>query len=90
MHFLSEFHALLEKHLQTTVTDHFPQEAWKRLDEPEMIEEPNLDQYVMVRVLEDGTWPRGSEELLSEGDKVVIQYDTIRGFLESGAMELIM
>lgn len=90
--FLTDFLQLLEGHLQTSVTDHFPQEAWRRLDEPEMIEEPDLDQYVMVRVLEDCTLRKGSEEArtLEAESNLIVKYREIRTFLESGALELIM
>eukprot|EP00977_Amphora_coffeiformis_P023483 scaffold13461_cov166-Amphora_coffeaeformis.AAC.5 len=92
LHFLEDFHKLMEKHLRTTVTNHFPQEAWKRLDEPEMIEQPNVDQYVMVRVLRDATLRKGSEEArpLEAGSNLIVNYGEIRGFLESGAVQLIM
>ena len=90
--FLSDFKQLLEKHLQTSVTDHFPQEVWKRLDEPEMIEQPDSDQYVMVRVLEDSTIRKGSEEArtLEKGSNLIVNYREIRPFLESGALQLLM
>ena len=78
--------------MQTSVTDHFPLEAWKRLDEPEMIEEPRLDEYVMVRVFEDSTLRKGSEEArtLEEGSNLIVNYREVRTFLESGALQLIM
>ena len=38
--------------MQRSVTNHFAKEAWKKLDEPEMIDRPNLDTYVFCRVLE--------------------------------------
>lgn len=90
--FLDEFYELLEGHLQKTVTNHFPQEAWKRLDEPEMIEKPRLDEYVMVRVFEDCTLRKGSEEArtLEEGSNLIVNYREVRTFLESGALQLIM
>lgn len=90
--FLDEFHELLEGHLQKTVTNHFPQEAWKRLDEPDMIEKPGLDEYVMVRVFEDSTLRKGTEEArtLEEGSNLIVNYREVRTFLESGALQLIM
>mmetsp|Transcript_17962 Transcript_17962/g.25389 ORF Transcript_17962/g.25389 Transcript_17962/m.25389 type:complete len:89 (+) Transcript_17962:3-269(+) len=38
--------------MQRAVTDHLPKNAWKRLDEPSMIDRPDLDTYVFCRVLE--------------------------------------
>lgn len=89
---MKDFHALLEQHLQTTVTNHFPQEAWKRLDEPDMIEQPDLEQYVMVRALEDCTLRKGTEEAyaLEAGSNLIVLYDDVSGFLETGAVQLIM
>ena len=78
--------------MQTSVTDHFPQEAWRRLDEDEMMEQPNLDQYVMVHVNEDSTLRKGTEEArpLEEGSNLIVNYGEIRSLLESGAVQLIM
>jgi len=39
--------------MQRSVTDNITKDAWKKLDEPEMIERPNLDSYVFCRVLVD-------------------------------------
>ena len=39
--------------MQRSVTDHITKDAWKKLDEPEMIERPNLDSYVFCRVIVD-------------------------------------
>jgi len=42
----------MERHLRTTVLDHFPQDVWRKLDEPEMIDEPDLDAHVFIKVKE--------------------------------------
>jgi DNA replication complex GINS protein SLD5 C-terminus len=52
---LKEYTSLLDSHLHKTVLDHFPQDVWKRLDEPEMIDEPELTSYVFVRTKEEVT-----------------------------------
>ena len=39
--------------MQRSVTDHLPKEAWKKLDDPEMIDRPNLDTYVFCKVVDD-------------------------------------
>ena len=36
--------------MRRTVTDHLLKESWKKLDEPEMIDRPNLNTYVFCRV----------------------------------------
>mmetsp|Transcript_25625 Transcript_25625/g.36126 ORF Transcript_25625/g.36126 Transcript_25625/m.36126 type:complete len:356 (+) Transcript_25625:133-1200(+) len=50
--YLKQYGELLERHLRRTVLDHFPKEAWKKLDEPEMIDSPDLDEFVFCKVLE--------------------------------------
>ena len=39
--------------MKRSVTDHLPKEAWKKLDEPEMIVRPNLNSFVFCRVLDE-------------------------------------
>ncbi|KAL7573943.1 hypothetical protein ACA910_001954 [Epithemia clementina (nom. ined.)] len=51
--FLLAYHALWTRHMQRTVTDHFPQSAWKALDEPDMVPKPNVDAYCWIRVVRD-------------------------------------
>ena len=51
--YLQQYGELLEKHYRRTVLDHLPKEAWKKLDEPEMIDSPNLEQFVFCRVLDE-------------------------------------
>lgn len=43
---------LFQTHLGRTVTDHLRKEAWKKLDEPEMIDRPNLDTFVFCKVVD--------------------------------------
>ncbi|KAL7546770.1 hypothetical protein ACHAWF_010104 [Thalassiosira exigua] len=50
--YLRQYGELLEKHLRRTVLNQLPKEAWKKLDEPEMIDSPDLEQFVFCRVLE--------------------------------------
>ena len=41
--------------MRRSVTDQIPKEAWRKLDEPAMIDRPNLDHYVFCKVVdEDG------------------------------------
>lgn len=89
---MKDYLSLLEGHLETTVTNHFPQEAWRRLDEEEMIEKPDLDEYVMVRVMEDSTLRKGSEEArpLEKGSNLIVCYREVQSLLELGAVQLIM
>lgn len=50
--YLRQYGELLEKHYRRTVLNHLPKEAWKKLDEPEMIDSPDLEKFVFCRVLE--------------------------------------
>ena len=50
--YLRQYGELLEKHFRITVLNHLPKDAWKKLDEPEMIDSPDLDQFVFCRVVE--------------------------------------
>ena len=51
--YLRQYGELLEKHYKRTVLNHLPKEAWKKLDEPEMIDSPALEQFVFCRVVEN-------------------------------------
>jgi DNA replication complex GINS protein SLD5 C-terminus len=64
---LQEYGLLLEGHLQQTVTNHFPQEAWKALDEPHMITPPStwLQGYVFCHVKESCTIDIGGSGMSS-------------------------
>eukprot|EP00573_Skeletonema_grethae_P004339 CAMPEP_0201693866 /NCGR_PEP_ID=MMETSP0578-20130828/6319_1 /ASSEMBLY_ACC=CAM_ASM_000663 /TAXON_ID=267565 /ORGANISM="Skeletonema grethea, Strain CCMP 1804" /LENGTH=301 /DNA_ID=CAMNT_0048179465 /DNA_START=64 /DNA_END=969 /DNA_ORIENTATION=- len=50
--YLRQYGELLEKHYQRTVLNHMPAEGWKKLDDPEMIDSPDLEQFVFCRALE--------------------------------------
>jgi hypothetical protein len=50
---LSEYGQLFENHMCRSVTDHIPKEAWRKLDEPSMIERPNLNNYVFCEVVHE-------------------------------------
>jgi hypothetical protein len=78
--------------LQTTVTNRFPQDVWRSLDEPDMIDEPDLDQYVMIKVVQDSTLYKGTEEprSLDAGSSLIVNYRQIAGFLEAGAVQLLL
>jgi hypothetical protein len=34
------------------VTDHFPKDIWKRLNDPDMIDHPDLDSFVFCKVVD--------------------------------------
>ena len=74
-------------HLQANVLSHFPQEVWQRVDEPDMIDEPDLNAFVFARVIEPvviaGT-PRQRE-----GACLVTRYARIRDFVLEGKLQLM-
>lgn len=81
--------------MRRTVTDHFPQDAWKKLDEPEMIDEPNLDTYVFVRSKEDVSIENGTEEnpdpqQHDAGACLIVRYSRIRNLVLEGKLELLV
>ena len=50
--YLRQYGELLEKHYERTVLNHMPAKPWKKLDDPEMIDSPDLEQFVFCRALE--------------------------------------
>mmetsp|Transcript_12094 Transcript_12094/g.26879 ORF Transcript_12094/g.26879 Transcript_12094/m.26879 type:complete len:346 (+) Transcript_12094:82-1119(+) len=50
--YLKQYGGLAERHLQRTVLNSLPKEAWRKLNEPDMIDTPDLDAYVFCKVLE--------------------------------------
>jgi len=97
--FLRGYNTLVEGHLHRTVLDHFPQDAWKKLDAPEMVDGPDLDTYVFVRVngvaidiggaSSDGT---GSPDvqLHDKGACLIVRYSRIRDLFLEDKVELLM
>ena len=95
----------MEKHYRRTVLNHLPKEAWKILDEPEMIDSPNLEEFVFCRVLEpiqidisgdNNEDDDGGDELIdtiqehAEGACLIVMYKSIREFVLNGKVELLM
>jgi GINS complex subunit 4 len=67
--YLRQYEELVEKHYQRTVLNHMPAEAWRRLDDPEMIDSPDLEQFVFCRALEPIEIDVSSEpNVLNEGE----------------------
>lgn len=53
MRYLKNYGELLEHHMRKSVLNHLPKGGnWDTLDEPNMIDAPNLDTYVFCRILE--------------------------------------
>jgi hypothetical protein len=82
---------LLEKHLHRTVLNHLPQDAWRKLDEPHMIDEPNLDQHVFCRLKEKMVIGEQAEAQEFDQDACLIaKYSTIQPLVLEGKVELLM
>ena len=86
--YLKQYGAMVERHLRRTVLDHFPQDVWKKLDEPEMIDEPDLDTYVFVQTKEHLTIP-DSLDSYKAGTSLIVRYSRIRDLFLQGKVELL-
>lgn len=91
----------MEKHLKRTVLNHLPKDAWKKLDEPEMIDTPNMDEFVFCKVLEtveiDNTDHKGNEEDEEEGIQehkagscLIARYSVIQELILQGKIEMLL
>lgn len=102
--YLKQYGELLEGHFHRTVLDHLPKDAWKKLDQPEMIDFPNMDQFVFCKVLEtleiDNYDPLGEEEDEDLGGSniqeyqadscLIARYSAIRDLVLEGKIELLL
>lgn len=100
--YLKQYGELTEKHLKRTVLDHLPKDAWKKLDEPEMIDSPNLDAFVFCKCLETveinnydplGDDDEDEEDGIQEhkaGACLIARYSAIRELVQEGKIEMLM
>ena len=79
---------MMEQHLRRMVLDHFPQDVWKKLDEPYMIDEPDLETYCFVRT-RDEILMDGEMEYTPADSILIVQYHRIRDFLKENKVELV-
>lgn len=86
VNFLREYGAAVERHLQTTVTDHFPQDVWKQLDADDMIDEPDLEAFVFVKCSDD---IEIGDQYHTKGTCIIVRYERIREFCLTGQVELL-
>lgn len=77
--------------MRTAVTDHFPQDAWKDLDKPEMIEEPKLDAYVFAKIDEAVTIANESDgdQYFEPGTVLIVRYRRVRELVDEGKVALL-
>jgi len=94
---LKGYGTLLERHLSRTVLDHFPQDAWKKLDAPDMIDEPDLGTYVFVKakdeggiVIDNGTPDNPDLQRHDAGACLIVRYNKIRNHFLRDQVELLV
>lgn len=93
---MKQYGELLERHLRRTVLDHLPKDAWKKLDEPEMIDSPNLDEFVFCKVLEsveiDNSMPGEESDIdkHAEGTCLIVRYSAIQQLVLEGKIEMLL
>lgn len=82
-----------------TVLDHLPQDVWKNLDEPGMIDEPDLETYVFIKTKENvsilvGNDDDGDDEPMLQqheaGSCLIVRYNLIRDLFMDDKVELLM
>ena len=87
MEYLKHYGGMLEKHLNRTVLDHFSQDAWKRLDEPEMIEEPDLSAFCFCRTVDGVVLENDTRE---KGASFCLPYEQVRDLFLKGKIEMLV
>lgn len=82
--------------------NHISKEALRNLDDPGMIDKPNLDQYVFIKVkdepVEINNGTNGDDddddqpeiEQHTPGTCLIARYNTIRSLFQQGKVELLM
>lgn len=87
--YLTKYQALVEKHLQKTVTTHLL-EAWKELDSPEMIDTPDYSGYHFWLVKGEPLVEMDVDQVHDVGSCLIAKYTKMREHLESGKVELLI
>jgi DNA replication complex GINS protein SLD5 C-terminus len=93
--FLKGYGKLVENYLRRTVLDHVSKDALKNLDESEMIDTPDLEQYVFVNINEACEIDLGTEEKPNiqqhdEGTTLITRYNVVRELFIQGKVDLIL
>lgn len=98
--YLKSYGELLEKHFKRTVLDHMPKDAWKKLDDPGMIDSPDLNKFVFCRVLDenveiDNTFEGEEKDDMNiqehqKGACLIVRYGAIKSLLSEEKVELLM
>jgi hypothetical protein len=86
--FFQDFGELLEKHFHRTVLDHIPKEAWKKLDEPDMIDTPDFNRFVFCRVMQDEV--EIGDQYHGQGSYLIARYATVQSHVLEHRIELLL
>lgn len=98
---MKQYGKLTERHVRRTVLDHLPKDAWKKLDAPEMIDTPNMDEFVFCKVNEtveiDNHDPLGDDDDEEEGIQqhkagscLIARYSAIQELVLAGKIEMLL
>lgn len=99
--YLKGFGELFESHMRRSVTDHIPKDAWKSLDDPEMIEKPDMNCFVFAKVVSEESvridryygLDSSSEESFDNfesGSQIFVRYACIHDLVLENKVELLM
>mmetsp|Transcript_21058 Transcript_21058/g.32137 ORF Transcript_21058/g.32137 Transcript_21058/m.32137 type:complete len:240 (-) Transcript_21058:36-755(-) len=95
--YLREYGKLVQRHFERTVLSHLPK-AFRAIDTPEMIDSPDLDEYVFCRILEtveietddrddDDEYERAGVH--KSGSSLIVRYRTVKNLIEQGKVVLM-
>ena len=100
--YLVSYGELLEKHLRRTVLNHMPRDSLKKLDEPHMIDSPDLDQYVFCEIMENVIIAEESEfeeneddddlggpQEYAAGSRIIARYRLVKDLVLEGKIQLL-
>ena len=81
--------------MRHTVLDHVAKDALKNLDDDEMVDKPNLDEYVFVKVKETSVINSGTEDepdpqQQEAGTTLITRYSAVRDLFGHGKVELFL
>ena len=84
--YLKSYGELWENHMKRNVTNQFPKEIWKTLNEPDMIDHPDLDSFVFCKVVDsDGVQLDKNKDFPKVDEELEDDYDTASEFYEEGS-----
>lgn len=98
--YLQEYGRLMERHFQRTVLEHLPK-SFRAFDKEEMIDRPDLDEYVFCHVLETVTIETGDEITYYDdeeeagahehdaGASLIVRYRVIKEYIDEGKIVLL-